>query len=401
MLVRAQTEQKDLEFTRTFLSDEVTKLSGDLATATSAVTVLKDKAEALQASSAALTAQLHAGSGWTPEQKARAAELEEQRGELRAQLEGKHTTLNVLRRDVDALQEHVDRGDAAMVEVQTEISGVQGDIQGVSAKVQRQMKSKEVADEELKALQARIDEAHAALADKQSQVRDADELVAKHEAALKAKRLEVERFLQNYNALHKRTAQLTEELDAQMATNESLERELKDIADKVAAARRESSEFSAETDKYMRLQEAAVAKVRATEESKSKVRAAAACCSVASHCCCLSSASRGLRGEGELGGHGVVATRALAHSRTHHRRMCAHGHTRAGTRTHPVTPFLLPPTTRTRTPAHHSWSPRRRRCCACRWTRRQRVSRCPRRRRGTRLRRLRRPTRCCSTRWTT
>ena len=148
---------------------------------------------------------------------------------------------------------------------------VKGEIQAVAAKMQRLGKAKEASDEELKVLQLRIDEAHRVLVDKQTQVREADKLVASHEAALKAKKLEVDRFLQNYNALHKRTAQLTDELDSQMVTNEGIELDLSSISDRIAEVNKEAAGYTAETAKYVKLHDLAATKIASTEEASTKV----------------------------------------------------------------------------------------------------------------------------------
>ncbi len=196
---------------------------------------------------------------------------------------------------------------------------MKGEIQAVAAKMARLTKAKEAADQELKGLQEGIDSSHRVLVEKQAQVRDADALVASLEAALKAKKLEVDRFLQvryarghavpplppsaapsippcfasvhkdvrflwllppparglappqNYNALHKRTAQLTDELDSQMVTNEGIELDLKSIAEQVAASKKEAAAHEAETAKYVKLHDLAVVKVREAEEKSAKV----------------------------------------------------------------------------------------------------------------------------------
>ncbi len=105
-----------------------------------------------------------------------------------------------------------------------------------------------------------------------TQVRDADGMVASLESALKAKKLEVDRFLQNYNALHKRTAQLTDELDSQMVTNEGIELDLRSIAEQTAVSRKEAAAHAAETAKYVKLHDLAAAKIVEAEEKSVKVR---------------------------------------------------------------------------------------------------------------------------------
>jgi chromosome segregation ATPase len=105
-----QAEQKDLEHSKAFLEDEVGKVTTELERVVGSVAALKEKADAIRAESDKLSAVVKAGSGWTPDQKLRSKELEETRDDLRAQLEGKQTALNALRRDIDALQEHIDRG---------------------------------------------------------------------------------------------------------------------------------------------------------------------------------------------------------------------------------------------------------------------------------------------------
>ncbi len=103
-------------------------------------------------------------------------------------------------------------------------------------------------------------------------MRDADGMVASLESALKAKKLEVDRFLQNYNALHKRTAQLTDELDSQMVTNEGIELDLRSIAEQTAVSRKEAAAHAAETAKYVKLHDLAAAKIVEAEEKSVKVR---------------------------------------------------------------------------------------------------------------------------------
>ena len=78
----------------------------------SAVTVsaLEGRDAAMTANIESLTAIVKAGSGWTVDQKMRSKELQERRSDLRSQVEGKQNTLSALRRDCDALQEHIDRG---------------------------------------------------------------------------------------------------------------------------------------------------------------------------------------------------------------------------------------------------------------------------------------------------
>ena len=105
-----QSEQKDLEHSKTFLEDDLAKVLSELERGNATVTQLKEKFDGIKTNTEKLTAVVKAGSGWTPDQKLRNKELEEIRDDLRAQLEGKQTTLNALRRDVDALQQHIDRG---------------------------------------------------------------------------------------------------------------------------------------------------------------------------------------------------------------------------------------------------------------------------------------------------
>lgn len=269
----SQAEQKDLEHSKTFLEEEVGKVTSELERVGTSVASLKDKADTIRAESEKLSAVVRAGSGWTTDQKLRSKELEETRDDLRAQLEGKQTALNALRRDIDALQEHIDRGEAFKSETTTEIDSVKAEIQAIAAKMVRLTKTKESSDEELKALQESIDTAHRTLVDKQAQVRDADGMVASLESALKAKKLEVDRFLQNYNALHKRTAQLTDELDSQMVTNESIELDLRSIAEQTAVSRKEAAAHAAETAKYVKLHDLAAAKIVEAEEKSVKVDA--------------------------------------------------------------------------------------------------------------------------------
>ena len=151
------------------------------------------------------------------------------------------------------------------------MDSVKAEIQAIAAKMVRLSKTKETTDEELKTMQSRIDDAHSTLVDKQTQVREADKMVASHEAALKAKKLEVDRFLQNYNTLHKRTAQLTDELDGQMVTNEAIEHDLASIASRITAANKEAAGFAAETAKYVKLHDLAAVKIAEAEENSSKV----------------------------------------------------------------------------------------------------------------------------------
>ena len=108
-----QSEQKDLEHSKVFLETELNKVSSELDRANASVSSLKDRADAIKANTEKLQAVIKAGSGWTPDQKLKSKELEEIRDDLRAQLEGKQTTLTALRRDVDALQQHIERGAVA------------------------------------------------------------------------------------------------------------------------------------------------------------------------------------------------------------------------------------------------------------------------------------------------
>jgi hypothetical protein len=99
-----------MEHSKAFLEDEIGKMQGELERVHTSVAALREKNDTMKAESDKLTAVVKAGAGWTVDQKLRLKELEETRDDLRAQLEGKQTALSALRRDIGALQEHIDRG---------------------------------------------------------------------------------------------------------------------------------------------------------------------------------------------------------------------------------------------------------------------------------------------------
>jgi chromosome segregation ATPase len=208
---------------------------------------------ALTASIEGLNAQLAVGPGWTPAQKATYANLQSTRTDLMASLDVKRTAMTTLRRDVDIAMNAVEQSQKANAEVRGEIDSIKDETQASVAKAAKLTVAQGRQTAELKGVQAEVEVAHVEAEAREALVAQGDAALKRMEAAVKAKKVEVERVLQEYAALHAKTAAITAELDSQLATNETMSQDIQRIRGRTEEFRKEEQAFLAEAERCVAL----------------------------------------------------------------------------------------------------------------------------------------------------
>ena len=127
-------------------------------------------------------------------------------------------------------------------------------------------------------MQLRIEQYRGDVEDKQRRIREGDEQILKVEGGLKASRSQMDKFLREYDQLHQKTIQLTDDLDNQMHTNQLLANDLNERESEIFRKRSECEQVRREDrriEKLGRLTDKKVAKVQAERQALEDKKAAA------------------------------------------------------------------------------------------------------------------------------
>lgn len=123
----------------------------------------------------------------------------------------------------------------------------------------------------------RIEQYRADVEEKQRRIREGDEQILKVEGGLKASRSQMDKFLREYDQLHQKTIQLTDDLDNQMHTNQLLANDLNERESEIFRKRSECEQVRREDrriEKLGRLTDKKVAKVGAERQQVEDKKAA-------------------------------------------------------------------------------------------------------------------------------
>jgi chromosome segregation ATPase len=262
----AQSVITDLLAMKNSVSDDVKRSMMELGDVKARVGEGTARVGALTASIEGLNAQLTVGPGWTPAQKAKFANLQGTRTDLRAGLDVKRAAMATLRRDVDIAMNAVEQSQKANAEVRGEIDGVKDDTQASVAKAAKLTVAQGRQTAELKGAQAEVEVAHVEAEAREALVAQGDAALKRMEAALKARKAEVERVLQEYAALHAKTAATTAELDSQLATNETLSQDIQRIRAHIEEFRKEEHAFVTEVERCVALHGLAAKRLAETSQ---------------------------------------------------------------------------------------------------------------------------------------
>ena len=126
-------------------------------------------------------------------------------------------------------------------------------------------------------MQLRIEQYRGDVEDKQRRIREGDEQILKVEGGLKASRSQMDKFLREYDQLHQKTIQLTDDLDNQMHTNQLLANDLNERESEIFRKRSECEQVRREDrriEKLGRLTDKKVAKVQAERQALEDKKAA-------------------------------------------------------------------------------------------------------------------------------
>ena len=212
------------------------------------------------------------GAGWTPVQLAQQAEMQALRSELHIDLDAKRGVVTVLRRDVDHLTQAIERSETAKAEIVAAIAVTQAETQEAALKTQRLSVLQKKQSSEMKELQSNVDKLQRQLTSREEEVSGGAAALVRAEASLKTRKQLIDKGLQEYNALHSKTVAMTDDLDAELVSNEAIVRELRMMEERTAAFRAEERTLLAEAQRAMALTNLANAKLAAATQSLHEVR---------------------------------------------------------------------------------------------------------------------------------
>lgn len=283
LLLFPQNQIADLQSIKVAIMDDVRKVDTELR-------LVNGRLEEQSAKSGLLTllieghqATLAVGPGWTPGQKATLSSLNSNKSDLQTALDSKRQTATILRRDVDSLLQVVERGEKAKAETLDLIATVKEESSASVTKAQKLMASQARQTAELKQLQVDMEAAQAKVAEKEAGIKLTEDSLTRTELAVRMKKQEIEKVLQEQNGLHSRTAAYTDELDAQMSTNEGVAKDLQTIRSRTEEFWREDCLMRVEVDRTRALHELASRKLgEAADELLEVLPGVYSCC-----CCCV------------------------------------------------------------------------------------------------------------------
>lgn len=217
------------------------------------------------------SAVVEKGAGWTPNQLAQQAEMQTLRSELHIALDAKRGVLTVLRRDVDHLTQAIEKSETTKAETVEAIAVTQAEIQAAAQKTQRLSVLQKKQSSELKEVQAQVDQLQRQLASREEEIAGGAAALVRAEANLRTRKQLIDKGLQEYNALHGKTVAMTDDLDAELVSNEAIVRELRMMEERTAAFHAEESILLAEAQRAMALTALANAKLAAATQSLHEV----------------------------------------------------------------------------------------------------------------------------------
>ena len=269
--------QEDLQGVKRRLEEDTAKTFNEVSAVHKIVLAKRQRANELAASMEKLEAMLAAGSGWTEEQKAQKKRLEDKRDELRRRADGKRAAVEAARKQMAHYSAELESATQKKVDTLAQITELQKEIAQKKAEASKAHRRKAQLDSDLKEYKLRIEQYRADVEDKQRRIREGDEQILKVEGGLKASRAQMDKFLREYDQLHQKTIQLTDDLDNQMHTNQLLANDLNERESEIFRKRSECEQVRREDrriEKLGRLTDKKVAKIQAERQAVEDKKAA-------------------------------------------------------------------------------------------------------------------------------
>ena len=215
-----------------------------------------------------LRTNLKAGSGWSTDQERQKRQHEEEHENVLRSLESKNNLLTALRADTEKLMTLVEEGEHEQSEMEARTADLHAQAAGKREEALREQAHKGDLEHQLQSLQSEVSQLKATLHEKEQRMKTEEESIVNTENQLRESKAQMEKYLKEYDQLFRTTQKLTEELESQMYTNETMENEHNARRRDIAAKEGEIQQHRKEGAQVQKQKNATLKKTDAVENDR-------------------------------------------------------------------------------------------------------------------------------------